>query len=869
MSLATQSARVEYTASASQTTFAYPFRIFEATDLAVYKNASLLTSGLYAVTGVGDDAGGNVVLVTGATAGDELIIESQIPTSQLVTYTPGGAFPATSHERGLDRLARQIQQHRHTLSRCLQLNTARSFGLTGLELPHPDTLTLAAGGSKALRWNTGETNLELFEVAPADDAVGLLASSLTLSALAGLPAAGTSGRARLLTDTDRALYVDDGSRWRSLTYEVREASAFGLSTAATAATNRAALQAAYDSLPAAGGIIRMLHGTYTVNADTNGKVVELATGKPCIWQGAGMRRTVLQMAAGSGDFVAFFAPEATTDDMSGLCMYDLTLDVNGANNLIDLESELTGTNGSFIERRNGVYFQHGFDVHLARCRFLDFPRQGIYCDAREPGDAGRITVEHCVFETTLEDTPTDEWDTTACFVRGDDLVVAYNTFLGKGTNYHRSRTALQASGSRVAVIGNTFDKYYRGPLVGNGGNWDAVADGVAVVGNTITNCNRGITLLSFATASVTSGPGLRNCLIAANSIHTDAVTYHRVDADLDVPVGILLDSTSDLPLRHVRIVDNIIDNETYTGGGLSGIHINLVSTTGLLTVDLTISRNTIDNPAEAGVGVVTGDTQGVSITENICRNVGRKTGATAGQLAGVRVTSLHTALRLNRNHIIDVRGTTLTTAGVHLTLSSGSAGVEALDNAIYLADSRDIPVVESTTLNGAPHIRARTGSMDFVAPFRAAYGSIIIDEANGVTYTMPVAPDAGSASWIREKQQATFTVGTTGFSGTDPSGTARYELNGDAVTLFLPELTGTSDANTFTLTGIPTHLQAARDQFALVRATDNGAIVLGSLLIDAATGTWSLRNGVGGAPTSWTASGTKTLHEQTITYTLA
>jgi hypothetical protein len=216
MSLSTQSCRVAYTASAAQTTFPYSFRIFAATDLAVYHNASLLTTSQYSVTGVGEAAGGNVVLAVAAAAADEIIIESAIPATQDVTYSPGDAFPAASHERGLDRLARIGQQLRHALSRCLQLNVARSFGLTGLELPHPDTLTPVAGGKKYLSWNDSETNLTLREIAEASDAVGLLSSSMDSSTLAGLPAAGTAGRVRRVSDDRGGFWLDNGAWWWQL-----------------------------------------------------------------------------------------------------------------------------------------------------------------------------------------------------------------------------------------------------------------------------------------------------------------------------------------------------------------------------------------------------------------------------------------------------------------------------------------------------------------------------------------------------------------------------------------------------------------------------------------------------------------------------
>ena len=76
-----------------------------------------------------------------------------------------------------------------------------------------------------------------------------------------------------------------------------------------------------------------------------------------------------------------------------------------------------------------------------------------------------------------------------------------------------------------------------------------------------------------------------------------------------------------------------------------------------------------------------------------------------------------------------------------------------------------------------------------------------------------------------------FTVTATGFSGTAPSGTAEYVQVGKQVTLLLPELGGTSNVASFTLTGIPAAL-AARSAYARVpvQVINNGVHQVGLLL---------------------------------------
>ncbi len=79
----------------------------------------------------------------------------------------------------------------------------------------------------------------------------------------------------------------------------------------------------------------------------------------------------------------------------------------------------------------------------------------------------------------------------------------------------------------------------------------------------------------------------------------------------------------------------------------------------------------------------------------------------------------------------------------------------------------------------------------------------------------------------------TFTMGTTGFSGTDPSGTARYQTFGRVVVLSIPTLSGTSDSTSFTLTGIPAAIRpdAARN-VGTVEVMSAGVALMGSLTIN-------------------------------------
>ena len=120
---------------------------------------------------------------------------------------------------------------------------------------------------------------------------------------------------------------------------------------------------------------------------------------------------------------------------------------------------------------------------------------------------------------------------------------------------------------------------------------------------------------------------------------------------------------------------------------------------------------------------------------------------------------------------------------------------------------------------------------------------------------------AGVPSYVADS----FTVTATGFSGTAPSDTAHSTKVGRLVTIAFPYLNGTSNAATFTVTGLPAALwPLIRVRFA-VSIADNASNVLGIMIVDT-DGTITLyRDNYGG----FVASGGKALNEPSIVYSAA
>ena len=124
--------RVQYTATSSQTVFAYGFPIFLAADLKVYQDTTLLTLTTdYTVSGAASSSGGNVTLGTGATTGDIITIYRDLAVARSSDYQTGGDLLAETLNDDLDKLVMMVQQSEFDVS-----NRSIRFGqfVTGLPL---------------------------------------------------------------------------------------------------------------------------------------------------------------------------------------------------------------------------------------------------------------------------------------------------------------------------------------------------------------------------------------------------------------------------------------------------------------------------------------------------------------------------------------------------------------------------------------------------------------------------------------------------------------------------------------------------------------------------------------------------------------
>lgn len=153
--------------------FDYDFKITNEADLLVTitdTNGVATTQTFptdYTVSGVGNDAGGQITLVAGAlTSGYDLVIEDNVALSQEQPFGNQSIFFGINHENAFDKVTRLVRRALEQIGTALRLPS----NITGVSttLPEPKSLNL-------MRWNSSANGLE--NVAPADIGTTLATSN--------------------------------------------------------------------------------------------------------------------------------------------------------------------------------------------------------------------------------------------------------------------------------------------------------------------------------------------------------------------------------------------------------------------------------------------------------------------------------------------------------------------------------------------------------------------------------------------------------------------------------------------------------------------------------------------------------------------
>lgn len=227
MTISNTTTKKVYSGNGIATVFAYDFIIQSASDVQVFLDIlGVLTlqeiTTDYAVSGVGNPAGGNITFVVAPETGvSNILIRRATPLTQEVDYIEGDEFPAETHESALDKLTKIVQEQQEELNRAVKVQANDSTD--------PDALVEALFAA--------EINADLDAAAAAASAAAALVSQNAAASSAS--AASTS--ATNASNSASAASTSATNAANSATASATSAtnSANSASASATSATNAA------------------------------------------------------------------------------------------------------------------------------------------------------------------------------------------------------------------------------------------------------------------------------------------------------------------------------------------------------------------------------------------------------------------------------------------------------------------------------------------------------------------------------------------------------------------------------------------------------------------------------------------------------
>lgn len=306
-----------------------------------------------------------------------------------------------------------------------------------------------------------------------------------------------------------------------------------------------------------------------------------------------------------------------------------------------------------------------------------------------------------------------------------------------------------------------------------------------------------------------------------------------------------------LGVSHITFANNIcLDTDVTSGQGaiLVGSNTGLTNPNGPLFIeDVIIVGNHILNTTDNG-GTVDGT--GIHLNQQVRNVIASHNTIMNAETYGFLVESCD--VLIDGNFILD------TTRGINVNQNTVDCGTTV----------QNITITNNRIVDGPLYVLDRGISLSANTDFAMLSGNDVqgavtpLSDSSVLTYK-------GMNSFSPLGEVGTFTLTGTGF-GTPPTATARYTRNGDDVVLQISTLSGTSNATTFTMTGMPAGLFPARAQNWLVRAQNNSVTEHACMALDTA-GVFTMGEGAdcdtsGGA--AWTNSGTKAISSTTIVYTL-
>ena len=146
MTISSTTVKNSYSGNGTLNTFNYTFKIFADADIQVIIRDASATETVktltthYTVTGAGNANGGTIVFTSGniPTSTETVVLRRALPQTQSIDYIANDAFPAESHEEGLDRSMMAIQQLQEEVDRSIKLSRTNTMNTTEFAIGSSD-----------------------------------------------------------------------------------------------------------------------------------------------------------------------------------------------------------------------------------------------------------------------------------------------------------------------------------------------------------------------------------------------------------------------------------------------------------------------------------------------------------------------------------------------------------------------------------------------------------------------------------------------------------------------------------------------------------------------------------------------------------
>lgn len=269
MSVSNTTAKVQYTGNDSASAFAYTFKVFDQTELKVTKvtistgaEEVLELTTDYTVSGVGEEAGGNVTLVAGALASTfKLVIELVPPLTQGLDLAENDNLPAEEVEKSLDKGVRVSQYLKQLIDRAVLQPVTATAPLT---LPSPSE-------GKALLWESGalvNSNDDFNDLVTDATAAKTAAEAAQAAAETAQSGAETAETNAAASETAAAASASAASSSQTAAAASASAASSSASAASSSASSAASAQTAAETAQSAAETAQTAAETAKTNAET-------------------------------------------------------------------------------------------------------------------------------------------------------------------------------------------------------------------------------------------------------------------------------------------------------------------------------------------------------------------------------------------------------------------------------------------------------------------------------------------------------------------------------------------------------------------------------------------------------------------------